>query len=532
MAALAFASRARDRPPARSRRARDRLRRPVHRAADARGGRRPLRRHRRRGQRDARDQPERRAGPHQCPRRRRQPGPGSRASGGRQPHDLAGRGDHALPVRGLPSQEPCRRRRRARQREAALAVAVPRWQRTDRLPRRRRYLPQRPVLAGASRGRARQRLPPQDRRGRRDRAKPSGFSCDAHERQRSHAGTGGPGERDLDGLARQPADERARLAHRARHPRRRAAGPARRAAAGSDPGDDDHSRRRCRLCGCGEAGVRCRRRPGADRTARRLCAWNRRNAGCELRRRQVGGPRPRLGRAQTDRAAARRTVRGHRAARPGCRVARRRHRRAHPSHRRPLRAPRAARRVRTRAGIHAPPRERPPRHRQDRHPGQRPAQAGRTRPGRVARSCNRTPRRVPRSSRARPRRSSRWPRRSPAPTTSAGTAPATPTAWRARTSRSRAASAPSATSTTRWARSGRTRRRGPWSACSRRSQQGSGSHFDPALVKAFLELAPELGRGARPEQLDDVDLDSLPPLFEEEAEDVSPGSRAPFGTRS
>ena len=62
--------------------------------------------------------------------------------------------------------------------------------------------------------------------------------------------------------------------------------------------------------------------------------------------------------------------------------------------------------------------------------------------------------------------------------------------------------------------------------------QGSGSHFDPALVKAFLELAPELGRGARPEQLDDVDLDSLPPLFEEEAEDVSPGSRAPFGTRS
>ena len=62
--------------------------------------------------------------------------------------------------------------------------------------------------------------------------------------------------------------------------------------------------------------------------------------------------------------------------------------------------------------------------------------------------------------------------------------------------------------------------------------QGSGSHFDPALVKAFLELAPELGQGARPEQLDDVDLDSLPPLFEEEAEDVSPGSRAPFGTRS
>jgi CHASE2 domain-containing sensor protein len=61
--------------------------------------------------------------------------------------------------------------------------------------------------------------------------------------------------------------------------------------------------------------------------------------------------------------------------------------------------------------------------------------------------------------------------------------------------------------------------------------QGSGSHFDPALVKAFLELASELDQ-AGPQQRDDVDLDSLPPLFEEEAEDVSPGSRAPFGTRS
>ena len=412
-------------------------------------------------------------------------------------------------------------------------VALPRRQRADRLPRRRRYLPQRPVLAGASRGRARQRLPRQDRRGRRDGAEPSGLSCDADERQRSHAGPGGPGERDLDGLARQPADERARLAHRARDPRRRAAGPARRAAAGSDPGDDDRRRRRRRLRGCGEAGVRRRRRPRADRTARRLRARYRRT--CWLRATSPPGREGRvLGWAvrTTHRAAARRAVRGHRATRAGRRVTRRRHRRAHPSHRRPLRAPRAARRLRTRAGAHAAPRERAPRRRQDRHPGQRPAQAGRTRPGRVAASCNRTPRRAPRSSRARPRRSSRWPRRSPAPTTSAGTAPATPTAWRARTSRSRAASAPSATSTTRWARSGRTRRPGRWQRVLEEIAQGSGSHFDPALVKAFLELAPELGRGARPEQLDDVDLDSLPPLFEEEAEDVSPGSRAPSGTRS
>jgi CHASE2 domain-containing sensor protein len=57
---------------------------------------------------------------------------------------------------------------------------------------------------------------------------------------------------------------------------------------------------------------------------------------------------------------------------------------------------------------------------------------------------------------------------------------------------------------------------------------GSGSHFDPALVAAFLELVPQLDQGARPEQRDDLDLDSLPPLFET----LSPPSRAPSGTRS
>ena len=287
----------------------------------------------------------------------------------------------------------------------------------------------------------------------------------------------------------------------------------------------------CCLRGCGEAGVRCRRRPGADRTARRLCAWYRRNAGCELRRRQVGGSRPRLGRAATDRAAARRTVRGHRATRPGRRVTRRRHRRAHPSHRRPLRAPRAARRVRTRAGIHAPPRERPPRHRQDRHPRQRPAEAGRTRPGRVAHHAIAHPK--------------------GAEILSGSTSPLI-----------QMAEAIARTHHERWDGSGYPnglagedipvegricaicdvydalgskrpyKEAWPVARVLEEIAQGSGSHFDPALVKAFLELAPELGRGAGPEQLDDVDLDSLPPLFEEEAEDVSPGSRAPFGTRS
>ena len=64
--------------------------------------------------------------------------------------------------------------------------------------------------------------------------------------------------------------------------------------------------------------------------------------------------------------------------------------------------------------------------------------------------------------------------------------------------------------------------------------QGSGSHFDPAVVSAFLELAPELGQDARPEERADIDLDSLPPLFEPEADanGLSPGTRAPFGRHS
>jgi hypothetical protein len=64
--------------------------------------------------------------------------------------------------------------------------------------------------------------------------------------------------------------------------------------------------------------------------------------------------------------------------------------------------------------------------------------------------------------------------------------------------------------------------------------QSSGSHFDPALVRAFLELAPELGRAEPSEVRDDVDLDSLPPLFEPgvDAGDLDPGSRAPLGRRS
>jgi CHASE2 domain-containing sensor protein len=43
--------------------------------------------------------------------------------------------------------------------------------------------------------------------------------------------------------------------------------------------------------------------------------------------------------------------------------------------------------------------------------------------------------------------------------------------------------------------------------------KGSGSHFDPALVTAFLELAPQLDQEAGLTQGDAVDLDSLPPLL-------------------
>ena len=48
---------------------------------------------------------------------------------------------------------------------------------------------------------------------------------------------------------------------------------------------------------------------------------------------------------------------------------------------------------------------------------------------------------------------------------------------------------------------------------------GSGSHFDPVLAAAFLELAPRLHEVAAPEQPDIiVDLDALPPLLDEVSE--------------
>ena len=109
-----------------------------------------------------------------------------------------------------------------------------------------------------------------------------------------------------------------------------------------------------------------------------------------------------------------------------------------------------------------------------------------------------------------------------------------PSGLRARRYRSRAASAPSATSTTPLDRSARTRTPGRWSASSRRSRRAAEVTSIPRSSRAFLELAPELGEVARSEERDDLDLDSLPPLFEPEAEasNLTPGTRAPYGRRS
>ena len=43
---------------------------------------------------------------------------------------------------------------------------------------------------------------------------------------------------------------------------------------------------------------------------------------------------------------------------------------------------------------------------------------------------------------------------------------------------------------------------------------GSGSHFDPALVRAFLEIAPQLHQPTAYEERDELDLDVLPPLLD------------------
>jgi CHASE2 domain-containing sensor protein len=51
---------------------------------------------------------------------------------------------------------------------------------------------------------------------------------------------------------------------------------------------------------------------------------------------------------------------------------------------------------------------------------------------------------------------------------------------------------------------------------------GAGSHFDPALVAAFLELAPQLDQETEIEDRDALDLETLPPLFHPDGELTPP----------
>ncbi len=135
VAVPALAARACDPPPARRRRAGDRLRRPVHRAHDAargpgavsldRGGRRGRARHQR----------ERRARAHRRARRRRQPAPHPRSRGRlRPPQRRCGRG-HPLPPRGERAGHHARARGAARRRTGPAGRRLRPRRRPDRLPR-------------------------------------------------------------------------------------------------------------------------------------------------------------------------------------------------------------------------------------------------------------------------------------------------------------------------------------------------------------------------------------------------------------
>ena len=134
---------------------------------------------------------------------------GACASCGRQPHDLARRGDHALSLRGLRPQEPRRRCRRARARQAASPSRFPGGNALIDYRGGTGTFPS--VRSGRSCAAA---CPPASSAARSSssaRRRRASRTCTRHRRAAaSSCQAPSPGERHLDGPARQPADERTR----------------------------------------------------------------------------------------------------------------------------------------------------------------------------------------------------------------------------------------------------------------------------------------------------------------------------------
>ena len=256
----------------------------------------------------------------------------------------------------------------------------------------------------------------QDRRRRRDHAVAPGPARDVG-RQRADVRPGDPGERDLDAHARPAAADGARVAEPARDLRAVADRAAAGAAGPRDLRRAGGPRRRRRLRRARAGRVRARHDRPARGAARRSPARGRRDGRGQpparddpppARRRaqpaaRGGGPHP-------HERAARHRARGHPAARPGRRVARRGDRRPHRPHERALPSARARGRDGSRGGRDPAPRERDARRRQDRDPRRDPAQAGPADRRRVGGHEDATRRSAPTCSPAHGRRSCRWAR--------------------------------------------------------------------------------------------------------------------------
>ncbi len=193
-------------PAARRGRARDRLRRPVHRADQAARGFRPLRRDRRGRRRRAGHEREQAGRQHERPGWRRQP-PQHRCTRGRlRPPQRHKRRDRQLPATRPASStaSPWSRRERL-QGHPPRRGRLPRRQGLDRLPRPARNDPDRVVLGRHQWARARGHDPRPHRGRGRHRADAARRALHAGGRRGADAGRRGPGERDLDRAARAAA---------------------------------------------------------------------------------------------------------------------------------------------------------------------------------------------------------------------------------------------------------------------------------------------------------------------------------------